>query len=77
MSDLILTQEPMTMSIDEQLQPYLFEVEKRKAGYEITPMSLFPITNLVDTNKYQAIVRRDNDKLISIMPSTYKMVSKF
>lgn len=64
-----------SLSLDEQLQPYLFEVEQRKAGYETIPMSLFPVTNLTDTNKYQAIVRRDNDNLISIMPSTYKLVS--
>jgi hypothetical protein len=63
------------LSIEEQLKPYLFEVEQREVGYGMNPTSIFPKNNLVSTSEYQSIVRADNNNLISIMPSSYKMVS--
>ena len=74
-SKLKILEFPQQRSNEDQLAPYLFEVEERKVSFEVIPPSLFPLSQLYETNKYKAIVRKDNDKLISIMPQTYKMIS--
>ena len=66
---------PQKGELDSQLKPFLFEVEERKVSYETVPPHLFPIPQLLETEKYKAIVRSDTERLISIMPETYKMVS--
>ena len=63
------------ISSEERLRPFLFPVEERKAGYEDYPDQFFSEGRLIKTPEYKSIVRADNDKLISIMPKTYKLVS--
>lgn len=66
---------PQARNSNDQLKPYLFEVEEREVRYETIPLTIFPIATLTQTDKYKAIVRKDNEHLISIMPNTYKVVT--
>lgn len=61
--------------IEAQLKPFLFPVEEREVAYEDYPNELFPYPTLMKTEKYKSIVRPDNNRLISIMPKTYKLVT--
>lgn len=62
-------------TIEERLRPFLFPINERGVGYEDYPNELFPVATLKATDKYKSIVREDTNKLISIMPETYKVVS--
>ena len=74
-SELKILEFPQTRNSNNELKPYLFEVEERKVHYETIPPHLFPIHQLTGTESYKAIVRKDNERLISIMPQTYNVVS--
>ena len=63
------------ISTEEKLKPFLFPVEERKVGYEDYPDQFFSEGRLIKTPEYKSIVRTDDNKLISIMPKTYKLVS--
>ena len=55
--------------IEEKLKPYLFPVKETQVlVHDIDNYGLRP------TDKYKAIVRSDNDNLVSIMRDTYKLI---
>jgi hypothetical protein len=61
--------------MDELLYPFLFPVEERNVSYEFHTDRLFPETRLRQTEQYKAIVRSENNRLISIMPKTYQLIT--
>ena len=63
------------VNVESQLKPFLFPVEERAVAFEDYPNEFFAESTLIKTDKYKSIVRSDNNRLISIMPNTYKVVS--
>ena len=62
-------------SFENKLRPFLFPIEEREVGFGNFGTEFFPDSRIVQTKKYKAIVRSDTDKLISVMPHTYEIVS--
>jgi hypothetical protein len=57
------------MTTEEKLKPFLFPVKETQVlVHDSEKYGLRP------TNKYKAIVRADNDNLVSIMRDTYKLI---
>lgn len=59
----------MTTEVDRKLWKYLFPVVETKVQVKDTAGLYFP------TNKYKALIREDNNELIAIQKSSYKLVT--
>ncbi len=59
----------MTTEVDKKLWKFLFPVTEREVLYMHENGHFFP------TERYKAIVREDNDKLIAVQKDSYKLVS--
>ncbi len=58
----------MTQEIEERLSKFLFPVEERRVYFTDS------VDNIKSTREYKAIVSSDDNKLISIMQDSYKLI---